>query len=194
MKPVDAAALVATILSGISLLPQISKLFRTGDLRGISPTWPVFGVVTNVAWLAYLTSRQLWAAIASPLLMVVLYGVIIGAVARLGMPLARGMGRGVAWGAALAATGAIGGWTGLGFVLGWSYVLQVAPQVTAAYRSPHPAGIAPATWFVAIGETGLWGLYGIVRHDVPVTTFGVIGVAAALVILGRYYATRSAGT
>lgn len=55
----DVAALAATVLSGISLLPQIRKLVRTGDVRGISPTWPVFGMVTNAAWLAYLAGGDI---------------------------------------------------------------------------------------------------------------------------------------
>lgn len=184
----DAAALVATVLSGISLLPQIRKLLRTGDVRGISPTWPVFGMVTNAAWLAYLAAEGLWAALASPLLMVVLYGVVVGALVRLDVPLARGAARGTAWGATLLAVYVLGGWPGLGLLLGWSYALQVAPQVAAAYRSDHPAGIAPATWVVAVGETGLWGYYGLARGDVPVATFGAIGVSAAVLILGRYVA------
>ncbi len=188
MTLADVAALAATVLSGISLLPQIRKLVRTGDVRGISPTWPVFGMVTNAAWLAYLAAEGLWAALASPLLMVGLYGVIVGALVRLDVPLARGAARGTVWGAALLAVYVVARWSGLGLVLGWSYALQVAPQVTAAYRSDHPAGIAPATWVIAVGETGLWGYYGLARGDVPVATFGAIGVTAALLILGRYVA------
>ena len=44
------AVVVATILAGLSLIPQILKLVRTRDAAGVSSTWPAIGLVTNAAW------------------------------------------------------------------------------------------------------------------------------------------------
>lgn len=55
------ALVVATVLAAVSLLPQILKLVRTGDPRGVSATWPAISLVTNAAWSVYLIQAGLTA-------------------------------------------------------------------------------------------------------------------------------------
>ena len=70
------AVVLATILAGLSLIPQILKLVRTRDAAGVSATWPAIGLVTNGAWCAYLIQAGLWP-FDLDVLMVVFYGVVM---------------------------------------------------------------------------------------------------------------------
>ena len=178
------------ILAVVGLLPQVAKLVRTRVPDGVSITWASFGVVTNTTWAAYLASQQLWLALPSVVLVSVAYVATFLVLARLGAPSGRAVGLGIAWTAVLAATGLAAGWTALGAVLGFSYIVQVAPGLWVAFRTPHPDGISPATWTIAMVEGALWGYYGWWHGDLPVMLFAVIASSASVAMLARYAVTR----
>lgn len=182
------ALVAATVLAGLSLIPQIVKLVRTRDPSGVSATWPAIGLVTNGAWSAYLIHEGLWPASISTLLMVLFYGVVLWALARAGRPIRGSLGRGATWLAALVIVTATAGWFTLGTVLGLSQFLQVAPALITAYRTHRPTGIAPATWWIAGSEGLLWGYYGWFHADVPIMIFAATYVTTAGLMLGRYHA------
>lgn len=60
---VNVAAVAATVGTIAFLVPQISKLIRTGDSAGVSTTWAALGLVTNAGWFAYMINQNLWVAI-----------------------------------------------------------------------------------------------------------------------------------
>src|SRR5690554_5969126 len=181
------AVVLATILAGLSLVPQILKLVRTRDAAGVSATWPAIGFVTNAAWCAYLLQAGLWPASISTMLMVVFYSVVMWGLARAGRSLGGSIARGVLWTATLVAITAVGGWLALGTVLGFSQFLQVAPAIITAYRTARPTGIAPATWWIAGSEGLLWGYYGWFHGDVPIMIFAATYATTSALMLIRYY-------
>lgn len=178
----------ATVLAGLSLIPQIVKLVRTRDPAGVSATWPSIGLVTNGAWSAYLIHAGLWPASISTFLMVLFYGVVLWALARAGRSIRRSLGRGLTWLSALVILTAAAGWFVLGVVLGFSQFLQVAPALITAYRTHLPTGIAPATWWIAGTEGLLWGYYGWFHADIPIMIFAATYATTAGLMLGRYHA------
>jgi len=185
------AVVVATILAGLSLIPQILKLVRTRDAAGVSSTWPAIGLVTNAAWCAYLLQAGLWPASISTILLVVFYSVVMWGLARAGRSLGASILRGAWWAALLVAITLVGGWLALGTVLGFSQFLQVTPAIVTAYRTAHPTGIAPATWWIAGTEGVLWGYYGWYHGDVPIMIFAATYVITSGLMLFRYYTVAS---
>lgn len=187
----DAAVVLATLLAWASLMPQLLKLVRTKDPTGVSATWPAIGLVTNLAWTSYLAVRDLWAAVPSTVVMVVFYFFVLRALAGAGKDLTRPIRRGIVWAAGLTAVLVIGGWGLLGLALAWSYGVQVAPAVVAAYRTWAPTGVSVGTWRLITLEATLWGLYGWLLADGPIVVYAVVGVTAGLAILGRLGFTRN---
>jgi uncharacterized protein with PQ loop repeat len=185
-----AAAVVATVLAALGLVPQVVKLVRTRVPDGVSVTWTVFGMVTNATWAIYLVAQALWLAVPSVVMVTVGYAATFVMLRRLGLPAAPGIRMGALWTATLTATGVVGGWTLLGTVLGFSYAVQVAPGLWVAYRTYRPAGIAPATWALALVEGVLWGYYGWWHADVPIMLFAVTASVASIAMLARFGATR----
>jgi uncharacterized protein with PQ loop repeat len=190
VTPADLSVIAATLLAWISLVPQIVRLARTGDPTGVSTTWPAIGLVSNAGWTLYLLSRELWAAIPSTVVMVVFYGLVLRALARTGTRLDRSWGRGATWAALLGIAAAIGGMRGLGLVLAWSYVVQIAPAVRAVYAVGRPTGVSVATWLLIAAEAGLWGFYGWWFDDLPVMIYAAVGVLGGLAIVVRMAAIR----
>ncbi len=190
VTPADLSVIAATVLAWISLAPQIVRLARTGDATGVSTTWPAIGLVSNAGWTFYLLSRELWAAIPSTVVMMVFYGLVLRALARTGTRLDRSWGRGATWAALLGIAAAVGGMRGLGLVLAWSYVVQIAPAVRAVYAVGRPTGVSVATWLLIAGEAALWGFYGWWFDDLPVMIYAAVGVLGGLAIVARMAAIR----
>lgn len=190
MNSADLVAAVATVVAGVSLVPQIVKLIRTGDRAGVSPTWPAIGAVTNGAWTVYLGVQGLWWATPSTALMTVFYGAVLYRLGRMGSPLGAPVTRGLVLAAAYSAITAVGGWTALGLVLGFSLVLQITPSIWTAYRTRVPSGIAAGTWWLAGFEGSLWGYYGWWYADLPIVIFAIVAVVGSTFMLARFYATR----
>lgn len=183
----NAALVGATILAGLSLIPQIVKLVRTRDPAGVSATWPAIGLVTNAAWTAYLLQAGLWPATVSTTLMVIFYAVVMWALRRAGRTLTPSLYRGAAWMLFLTALTWLAGWFALGTVLGFSQILQVAPAIITAYQTDRPTGIAPATWWIAGTEGALWSYYGFFHGDVPIMIFAATYFTTAALMLIRYH-------
>lgn len=182
--------IVATLLAWTTLIPQIRSIIRTGDIEGVSVTWPFIGLVSNAAWTLYLASQALWAATPSTAGMVVFYVVVIRVLANRHAPLGRALVRGSAWALTLGTVGLAFGWGAFGLVLGWSYAVQMAPPLAAAYRSASPTGVSIGSWTLITIESLLWGIYGWLLDDLPIQVFALTGVVAGLSILGRAWTTR----
>ncbi len=187
---VNVAAVAATVGTIAFLVPQISKLIRTGDSAGVSTTWAALGLVTNAGWFAYMINQSLWVAIPAPLITMVAYALTMWALVRTGRDPRSSYLLGVVWGVLLMATALLAGWTTLGVVLGLSYGVMLTPSVWTAFRTADPSGISPGTWSIGIAEAFLWSYYGWFHSDVGILTFSVVGLVGSLVMLARYHSTR----
>jgi hypothetical protein len=64
-------------------------------------------------------------------------------------------------------------------------VVQVAPSISAAYRTPHPTGVSSGTWLLILGELSCWLTYGLHESDPRLITLGLTGVTASVLMLAR---------
>ncbi|KKK55010.1 hypothetical protein LCGC14_3078860 [marine sediment metagenome] len=69
--------LLAVIVTGIRLLPQIIKSFRTKKVRDISLLWEIIGVAGAVLWVFYGYLRQDLILIIGAAVLVISYGILI---------------------------------------------------------------------------------------------------------------------
>ena len=122
--------------------------------------------------------------------MALFYVFVIKVLADRHAPLRRAFIRGSLWAFTLATVGALFGWGAFGLVLGWSYAVQMAPPLVAAYRSASPTGVSIGSWTLITIESLLWGVYGWLLDDLPIQVFALTGLVAGLSILGRAVATR----
>ena len=190
MRPADVFVIVATALAWTTLIPQIRHLLKTGDIAGVSVTWPFIGLVSNAAWTLYLISQSLWAAAPSTAGMAVFYVIVIRVLHTMHAPLRRATIRGSLWALTLTVIGLLFGWGAFGLVLGWSYAVQMAPPMVAAYRSSSPTGVSIGSWTLITIESLLWGVYGWLLDDLPIQVFALTGSVAGASILARAVTTR----
>ena len=160
MGALELAAVVATVLAAAGVSPQCVRLARTGDPEGVSLPGAALGVVTEAAWVAFMVEHHIWSAVTMPVLMVLANASLVYWIVRAGCDVRTAFVAASGWVLVLGAVVSAGGWTTLGFVLGFSYAIQITPTIYSAYRSHVPTGIAPARWLMVMGETSLWMFYG----------------------------------
>jgi uncharacterized protein with PQ loop repeat len=181
----DAAPIMAAVFAVPQFLPQVVRVHRTGDTTGVSWSWAALTCVNNAAWLAYFALSRFWTALVPATWATVLAGVLAALLARR-TPIARGAARLIAaWIVALTAAYAAAGRAGLGTALTATFLLQVAPSVWTAYRTPRPSGISRGTWLLILGELACWAGYGVHASDPRLTVLGSTGVVASLLMLAR---------
>ena len=188
MDNVALAALAATVLSALQLMPQLARSMRLSSTVGLSMTWAALGVLLNVGWVAYRSSQQLWVSVASPVIAAVLYLALLALVMRTdAMRLSFYLVLGAA-ASSIGLAGLAGGWSLVGTTLGLWGGVQVAPAVWSAFRTGPILAIAPTLWIVGLAQGTLWGYFGYAKADTAFVLYGVAMGTGSLAILLRYAA------
>jgi uncharacterized protein with PQ loop repeat len=180
----DWLPVAAAVFAVPQFLPQLARVWRSGDAAGVSWSWAALTSASNAGWIAYFALSGLWSALVPAISATVLAGVLAVLLGR------GGVGRRPAavvagWTVLLAIAWAGGGRIGLGTALTASFVLQVAPSVWTAYRTTRPTGISRGTWLLILAELLCWGGYGVHESDPRLAVLGWTGVAASLLMLAR---------
>jgi uncharacterized protein with PQ loop repeat len=183
----EVLAVSASFLAATFLIPQIMRLVRTGDTSGVSLTWAVFGVITNLSWVWYLASERLWTAALAPALAVGTYAILALSLASRGAILR--------WGWCLTystvlLTAALAGNAVLGSLLAVTPAVQLIPELTAVYLHWRPSGVAEATWWLCAAEAVCWGTYGQLVGDGALVGYGIVTSVGSLLIVARSRSTR----
>ena len=184
------APIAATVFGIPQFLPQVVKVWRSGDPAGISWAWAALTSVSNAAWFAYFWLSGFWTALAPSSSAVLLAGALAVMLGRQGRARTGPALAIVAWVVLLAAGFTIGGRVVLGSLLAASFVLQVIPSLWTAFRTTNPTGISAGTWSLIFAELLCWGVYGVHRSDPRLIVLGGTGVTASLLILARLFVTR----
>jgi uncharacterized protein with PQ loop repeat len=190
MSLADALAVVATLLAAVFLLPQIGQLVTTRDVRGVSITWVLFGIMTNVAWVVYLTGQRLWVPLVAPALAAGTYAAVLALLIRFGPIYRTGSSACLLYGSVLGLAGGLGGWQALAVVLALSPAIQIAPGVREVYRHARPSGVSASTWSIAGAEAAVWGAYGALVSDPALLGYGIVTGAGSVLVLSRLWVTR----
>lgn len=190
----DYLPFAAAVFALPQFLPQIVKLWRTGDAAGVSWPWAALTSVNNVAWLTYFVLAHYWTALVPSVSATVLAAALAAMLSvRVEVRLSSALGV-ACWTALLAVALAVAGRTGLGTLLTGAFVLQVTPSIWAAYRTTRPTGISRGTWTLILGELSCWLAFGFHRSDPRLIVLGFSGVTAAILMLVRIASTRFAVT
>lgn len=183
-------AVMATLLAAVFLLPQIGRLITTRDVRGVSSTWVLFGIMTNVAWVVYLAGQRLWVPVIAPALAAATYAAVLALLSRFGPVDRAGSSGCLLYGSVLGLAGGLGGWQVLAVVLALSPVIQIAPGVREVYRHARPSGVSAPTWSIAGAEAAAWGAYGALVSDPALLGYGIVTGAGSALVLSRLWVTR----
>ncbi|RLE17700.1 MAG: hypothetical protein DRJ50_13760, partial [Actinobacteria bacterium] len=85
----------------------------------------------------------------------------------------------------------IAGLDGVGAVLGFAFVVQVAPSIRMAYRQSNLLGSSILTWSLTLAEGVLWFSYGWIEGDAAVTMFGLLAFLAGALMVARLWKVSS---
>ena len=193
-----ALALVATVISGAFLVPQLRRLRRTQDGGGVSLTAAGVGLVSTVAWATYGFGTESLALVAPSLIGAAQYAALVWLLRSTGHTSPLSVVAALAWALVIAVSGSAsaiaghGPWAGIGTALTIAVVVQYTPAVLDARRSETVSGISQSTWLL-IGVNGsTWASYGLLVGDDAVAAYGVVlGVAAGAVLLAARRASVS---
>jgi len=185
---VDVITVLPVLAAGFAVpqfVPQITKLRRTDDTAGLSPSWALLTGINNTAWFGYFAASRYWLALIPSSSAALLGGY-------LGFSLSRrpgAVGRGTwaligVWALLLGAAAAVDRRL-LGALLTAAFLVQIVPAVSTAYRTRLPTGIAQGTWLLILAETSCWALFGTAKSDLPLMVLGASGVISALLMLNR---------
>jgi uncharacterized protein with PQ loop repeat len=180
----------ATALAIPQFLPQIIKVWTSGNTAGVSWSWAALTSINNAAWFGYFILSGFWSALAPSSSAAFLAGALAIMLARRGEAKSKAAALITAWPAVLIAVFIVAGRTGLGTVLTTAFALQVAPSIWTAYRTAHPTGISRGTWMLIFGELSCWALYGYNESDPRLMTLGTLGIAASILMLARTFHSR----
>jgi uncharacterized protein with PQ loop repeat len=177
------AAVLAVVASAVfvaRLLPQPLRLWRTGVDEGVSPMAAYNSVLSAVGWLVYGLAESL------PAVWVVSLVALVPGCWQAALLVRRTRAvdvAGAALFAAVIAAAAVAGF--LAPVLAVGVLVTAGPQVVEALRCQDLSGLAPATWWIAIGDAALWGLYGASLGDAALVGYWAVLTACAVVVLVR---------
>jgi uncharacterized protein with PQ loop repeat len=177
---VGAAALVVT---AIAVLPQTVRMIRVGSTAGVSPVWAMLGAVSTGIWTAYTAARGLWWATVADALSCLSYLSAVVVLARHGV--GPRLGAGVLWLAVFVISYLAAGLGGVGTVLAFAFVVQVAPSIWTAYGSSDLLGASVVTWRLTLAEGLLWFAYGSAKGDAAVVAFGLFAAIAGVLMISR---------
>lgn len=177
----------ASVIAAILLIPQVWRVVRRGDHRGVSPAWAILGIAINAAWVSYFYRLRLWPPIVAPGMAVLAYLVLMRYLPVASDNPASRLSRSVA---ALAVGITIGLWSGAGLVLALVPLAHLAPAVREVFRVENPSGVSLPTWTLSSVEAGLWGLYGGLVGETSLIGYGVVTILGSGLILIRCLATR----
>jgi uncharacterized protein with PQ loop repeat len=185
MSP-EVIGYVASAVFLCRLLPQPVRLARTGVPDGVSPLAAMNGAIGDFGWVAYGLTAGL-VPVWGVSVLALIPGLWTVALLRREASRQDLVGAGL-WVGFIVAAGMTGR---LGLVLGGTVLVSLAPQLWRVLRSDDLGGIAPATWWIAIGDAALWGLYGVLEHDPALMLYAGILLSIAITVLVRLWWTRT---
>jgi len=134
-------------------------------------------------WTAYTAARGLWWATVADALACLSYLSTVVVLARHGVRLR--IVAGVVWLGVFVLAYVVADLAGVGTVLAFAFIVQVAPSIWTAYRSTDLLGASIVTWRLTLAEGILWFIYGWAKGDAAVMMFGLFAAIAGMLMISR---------
>src|SRR5215469_14875735 len=179
----DYVPIAAAAFAVPQFLPQILRLRVTRDTAGVSWSWAALTSLNNAAWIAYFALARYWTALIPSSSATLLAGALAVMLTRRGQARPRQAALIGTWAAMLVTAYEIAGHAGLGTLLTAAFILQAAPSVWTAYRTPRPTGISPGTWLLILGELTCWMIFGLHESDPRLIALGTTGIVVSVLML-----------
>jgi MtN3 and saliva related transmembrane protein len=77
MDLIFVIGVLAVITTGLRLLPQIVKSFKTKKVRDVSLLWEIIGGVSSILWLIYAYLRGDMILLTAGIVLLISYGILI---------------------------------------------------------------------------------------------------------------------
>lgn len=168
------------------LVPQPARLWRSGVADGVSALAAHNAVTAAVAWTVHGVREDLvsvWLPSALALVLAVWTSVLLRRrTTRADVVVA------AAWLAVVSAAFVLGHPAP---VLAITVLVTTMPQLRLALSAPALTGISPATWWIALADGALWGVYGILLGDAALVGYWVALTACAVPILVRLHGSTA---
>ena len=77
MDLIFVIGVLAVITTGLRLLPQIVKSFKTKKVRDVSLLWEIIGGVSSILWFIYAYLRGDMILLTAGIVLLISYGILI---------------------------------------------------------------------------------------------------------------------
>lgn len=167
------------------LVPQPLRIWRTGISHGVSAQAAINASVSDAGWLVYGLAAGLPPVWACTVLAIPLDLWSAWLLRKKASP--RSFVSASMWGLVMVGAWIVGREVALGTVLGFSVLINHAPQVWTALTAKELGGIAPATWYFALADAALWGGYGVVVRASGLIMYGAVLLTSSIIVLYRLW-------
>lgn len=76
----------------------------------------------------------------------------------------------------------------IGFIGGGLVILGLLPQLIKIIHNKSSKNVSQVTYFTMFLANGLWSVYGILNHDLQVTTTNILAnILTVLIIIASFY-------
>ncbi|MBI3151849.1 MAG: PQ-loop repeat-containing protein [Chloroflexi bacterium] len=159
--------LTGTLIDLVRAAPQLARLIRARKSFGVSVDTSGTSCIVSLGWTVYgVVTNQPYVTLASGIMAGIFFIITLVAL-QLGRSV-REFRIAPIWLAVLLVSGASFGKNGLGLMLSVSALVSNIPQIWVAYREVDLSGLSLGTWLLTLSGGLVWGLYGILQHDVTI--------------------------
>lgn len=183
---------VGTLLGLVRALPQLGRLLRSRDARGVSVDTAATSAVVSAAWAAYGALTGQWAVTFASGASALTFALVTLAALRHGRRVGE-LRTTPAWLGVLAVAGGAWGARGLGVLLPVSVLVANGPQLVVAWRERDLSALSLGTWLLSVGEAAAWGTYGLLARDRSILVYGALHLLTSGGIVALLLAKRRRG-
>ena len=183
---------VGTFLGLVRALPQLGRLLRSRDARGVSVDTAATSAVVSAAWAAYGALTGQWAVTFASGASALTFALVTLAALRYGRRVGE-LRTTPAWLGVLAVAGGVWDARGLGVLLPVSVLVANGPQLVVAWRERDLSALSLGTWLLSVGEAAAWGTYGLLARDRSILVYGALHLLTSGGIVALLLAKRRRG-
>ncbi len=182
MDTPSVLGVIGTLIDLVRATPQLARLLRARKSFGVSVDTSGTSSVVSLSWATYgFITGQPYVMLASGL-MAIIFFIITWIALRFGRSV-REFRIAPIWLVILFLSGLLFGKIGLGMALSVSALVSNLPQIRVAYRESDLSGLSLGTWLLSMSGGLVWGMYGLLRHDLTIMASALFQVTTSGIII-----------
>lgn len=182
MDTPSVLGIVGTLIDLVRATPQLARLLRARKSFGVSVDTSGTSSVVSLSWAAYgFITGQPYVMLASGS-MAIIFFIITWIALRFGRSV-REFRIAPIWLVIIFLSGLLFGKIGLGMALSVSALVSNLPQIRVAYRESDLSGLSLGTWLLSMSGGLVWGMYGLLQHDLTIMASALFQVTTSGIII-----------